>query len=92
MTDINEPRSGEFLMAQRQKGQSFRAKIYKVGINRCVDAKQCGPIRMHGQHLKSCQPVRVGVFFSGSPARKSWRHETGEFKGMKRLIKYRKHS
>jgi hypothetical protein len=24
-------------MAQRRKAQSFRAKIYKVGINRCVD-------------------------------------------------------
>ena len=27
-------------MAQRQKAQSFRARIYKVGINRCVDVPQ----------------------------------------------------
>jgi hypothetical protein len=27
-------------MAPRQKAQSFRAKIYKVGINRCVDVPQ----------------------------------------------------
>ena len=27
-------------MAQRQKSQSFRAKIYKIGINRCVDVPQ----------------------------------------------------
>ena len=27
-------------MTQRQKAQSFRAKIYKVGINRCVDVPQ----------------------------------------------------
>jgi len=27
-------------MAQRQKSQSFRARIYKLGINRCVDVPQ----------------------------------------------------